>query len=134
MKITARPLNWSELRAVRSADTRAQSKFRIDGRPNHKRKPVTVRDYSQPSSPKDTTPPRQFRGPAMRHDHHHRSLLRDVCRTYEAARRRYVNEQARGCADRADDALSEMQTIEDSIHVTELNTAWRAPKAAVVSR
>lgn len=63
----------------------------------------------------------------MRQDQTNRSLLRDVCRTYEAARRRYVNEQARGCSERADEALSEIQTMERCLSVTEHSQEWRRP-------
>lgn len=58
------------------------------------------------------------------------SLLREVSSRYERSRRMYEQAQARGDVDRADEHFSDMQTIEQSIHVTEVNSAWRMPKAS----
>jgi hypothetical protein len=58
-----------------------------------------------------------------------RSLLREVSYRYERSRRMYEQAQARGDSEQADEHLSDMQTIEQSIHVTEVNSAWRTPKA-----
>jgi hypothetical protein len=54
------------------------------------------------------------------------SILADVALAYGHSRDRYVRAMGRGDTDRADDAMSEMQQIENSITVVETNTAWRA--------
>lgn len=52
-------------------------------------------------------------------------LLRAVVRSYSQARERYESAQARGDVDRADEALSRMQLIEDCVAVRELSREWR---------
>jgi len=54
-----------------------------------------------------------------------RTLLSEVSDAYQRARRNYEQHQARGNAEMADAALSKMQTIESSIQIRELNSAWR---------
>jgi hypothetical protein len=59
------------------------------------------------------------------------TLLREVSSRYERSRRMYEQAQARGDTDRADEHFSDMQVIEKSIHVTEVNSAWRAASGKV---
>ena len=54
----------------------------------------------------------------------------DVALAYSHSRERYERAQYRGDTDRADQALAEMQQIENSITVIETNTSWRAMLAA----
>lgn len=54
------------------------------------------------------------------------SILADVTLAYGHSRDRYERAMGRGDQDRADDAMSEMQQIENSITVIETNTEWRA--------
>lgn len=54
-----------------------------------------------------------------------RKLLQDVTRAYSQARERYTQAQYRGDVERADEALTRMQTIEDCIAVTERSRVWR---------
>lgn len=62
-----------------------------------------------------------------------RSILKDVALAYLQANERYEQATRRGDFDRADDALSDMQTIERCVSVNETSTAWRhrrrGPKA-----
>lgn len=61
-----------------------------------------------------------------------RSLLRDVAVAYYRHMQTY--EQGFG-TDRGDDALAGMQQIEQSVSITEHNTAWRqAPKKSQGTR
>lgn len=52
-------------------------------------------------------------------------LLREVAKRYSQARERYESAREFGDTDRADEALSSMQLIEDCIAVRELSREWR---------
>lgn len=54
------------------------------------------------------------------------TLLKEVAIAYFQALNDFERECARGHTDRADDALSRMQTIERSITVVENSKLWRA--------
>ena len=54
-----------------------------------------------------------------------RSILADVTREYGQFRERYDQAVGRGDYDRADEAMSVMQTIENCVHMNETSTHWR---------
>lgn len=54
------------------------------------------------------------------------NILADVAQAYQHRRDRYEAARYRGDTDRADQALAEMQQIEQCITVIETNTSWRA--------
>jgi hypothetical protein len=55
-----------------------------------------------------------------------RSLLREAAFAYVRTFERYEQAQARGDSERADEAYSRIQDMEQSLNVTETNSAWRA--------
>lgn len=53
------------------------------------------------------------------------TILSEVSDAYGEGKNRYHERSRRGDVDGADDALSEMQTIERCVTVIETSTAWR---------
>lgn len=63
-----------------------------------------------------------------------RTVLADVARDYGQFRNRYERAMDRGDRERADEAMSVMQEIENCVHVNEISTAWRRTVASIRSR